>query len=91
MPDLAAARAELAHGADLQKQIWTQAVAAASSFLAGHAMAAAKYGGRLHMLCFAVVMSAAVYVILDFEFPRMGLMRIDKFDHLLVDLRASMN
>jgi hypothetical protein len=35
-------------------------------------------------------MSAAVYVILDFEFPRLGLIRIDTFDHLLVDVRAGM-
>ena len=62
----------------------------ASSFLAGHAMAAAKYRGRLHMLCFAIVMTATVYVILDFEYPRLGLMRIDPFDQVLVDVRESM-
>jgi hypothetical protein len=62
----------------------------ASSFLAGHAMATAKYRGRLHMLCFAVVMSATAYIILDFEFPRLGLMRIDGFDQVMVDVRAGM-
>jgi hypothetical protein len=62
----------------------------ASSFLAGHAMAAGKDRDWIHMLCFAVVVSAAVYVILDFEFPRVGLVRLDSFDHVLVDLRASM-
>jgi hypothetical protein len=35
-------------------------------------------------------MSAAVYVILDFEFPRLGLIRVDAFDRALVDVRASM-
>jgi hypothetical protein len=62
----------------------------ASSFLAGHAMAAAKYSGKLHMLCFAIVITAAIYVILDFEFPRFGLIRIDSFDQLLVDVRENM-
>jgi hypothetical protein len=138
LPDLEAAWAELANGAELQNEIWRKAVAAgrasdtpaammlllpainemiditttrtvaaqthspaivfvmllilvmASSFLAGHAMAVAKYRGWLHMLCFAIVMSAAVYVIVDFEFPRMGLMRIDSFDYVLFDVRASM-
>lgn len=138
LPDLTAAKAELAYGADLQNQIWTRAVAGsrtadtpaptmlllpainnmiditttrtiagrthppavvfvmllilvlASSFLAGHAMAAGKHRGLLHMLCFAIVLSAAVYVILDYEFPRLGLIRIDAFDQLLVDVRAGM-
>jgi hypothetical protein len=62
----------------------------ASSFLAGEAMATGKYHGWLHMLCFAAVMTVAVYVILDFEFPRLGIIRIDKFDRVLVDVRASM-
>jgi len=43
--------------------------------------------GRNH---WPVVMSMAVYVILDFEYPRFGLIRIDKFDRVLVDVRAAM-
>jgi hypothetical protein len=31
-----------------------------------------------------------VYVILDIEYPRLGLVRIDAIDHLLVDVRAGM-
>jgi len=138
LPDIEAARAELANGAGLQNEIWTQAVGAsaaadspsarmlllpainqmiditttrtiaaqahppaivfvvllilvlAGSFLAGHAMAVGKDRDWIHMLCFAVVMSAAVYVILDFEFPRFGLIRLDTFDRVLHDVRASM-
>jgi hypothetical protein len=29
-------------------------------------------------------------VILDYGFPRFGLIRVDAFDHALVDLRQSM-
>jgi hypothetical protein len=36
------------------------------------------------------VTAAVVYVIFDLEFPRMGLIRIDAADHILMDLRASM-
>ena len=61
-----------------------------AAFLAGHAMAIAKYRGRLHTICFAIVMTAAVYVIIDFEFPRFGLIRIDSFDQLLVEVRDGM-
>jgi hypothetical protein len=31
-----------------------------------------------------------VYVILDVEYPRLGFVRIDAIDHLLVDVRAGM-
>jgi hypothetical protein len=31
-----------------------------------------------------------VYVILDLEFPRIGIIRIDAFDQILVELRQSM-
>ncbi len=31
-----------------------------------------------------------VYVILDFEYPRVGFIRVDAFDQVLVDVRASM-
>ena len=51
-------------------------------------------GGRsrnwLHMIGFAAIMAVAVCVILDIEFPRLGLIRVDAFDQALVELRASM-
>jgi hypothetical protein len=62
----------------------------ASSLLAGYGMSAAKDRSWLHMLAFAVIMALAVYVILDIEFPRVGLVRIDSVDQVLVDLRNSM-
>lgn len=33
----------------------------------------------------------AIYLILDIEYPRLGLIRIDAFDQALIELRASMN
>jgi len=139
LPDVVAARQELANCASLQGEIWKAAVAAsatvdspstpalvlpainnmiditttrtvaaqthpptvvfvmllilvmASSFLAGYAMAAAgRYRDWPHMLCFAIVMTATIFVILDYEFPRLGMIRLDNFDYVLVDLRSSM-
>ena len=60
-----------------------------SALLAGYGMAGGKSRSWLHMLCFAFVISATVYVILDMEFPRLGLIKIDAFDQALVDLRES--
>lgn len=140
LPDIAAAKAELAKASRLQGEIWRQAVAAsraegastaapvlllaalnamidvtttrtmaaeihpppiifvmlfaaalATSLLAGYGMAGAKSRSWLHMLGLASVIAAAVYVIIDIEYPRLGLIRVDAFDHALVELRESMN
>jgi hypothetical protein len=61
-----------------------------SALLAGYAMSAAKTRNWLYRFAFAFTLAGAAYVILDFEFPRFGLIRVDAFDHALVDLRQSM-
>ena len=66
-------------------------LALAASLLAGYGMTGSKVRSWFHMLGFALVMATAVYVILDIEYPRLGLIRVDAFDQALVDLRASMN
>jgi hypothetical protein len=38
----------------------------------------------------AAAMSIALYVILEIEFPRLGFIRVDAFDEVLVDLREQM-
>ena len=42
------------------------------------------------MIAFAAVTSFTVYVILDLEYPRLGLIRIDAFDQVLVEVRERM-
>ena len=42
------------------------------------------------MLAFAGIIAITVYVILDIEYPRAGLIRLDAFDQGLVELRESM-
>lgn len=61
-----------------------------SALLAGNAMAGARSRHWLHSTTFAFALAGAVYVILDMEYPRLGLIRIDAFDQVLVDLRQSM-
>lgn len=39
---------------------------------------------------FAAILSVTVFVILDIEYPRLGLIRIDSADQILLDLRKSM-
>ena len=136
LPDISAARAELAVATKIQSEIWRDAVAAcrayplatmlllpalnavfdiattrtmaaqmhppkivfamlaglalASSLLAGYGMAASRTRSWILMLAFTAMMALAVYVILDMEFPRFGLIRVDAFDQALIDVRASM-
>ena len=66
-------------------------LALAASLLAGFGMTGSKVRSWFHMLGFALAMAIAVYVILDVEYPRLGLIRVDAFDQALVDLRESMN
>jgi hypothetical protein len=139
LPDLAAAREELARSEQLQADIWQLAVAAARgaesrpgtevlvipalnqmfdiatarlaatqmhppmivyAMLFGLALAAALLAGYqaagersldlVHQLGFAAIVALTFYVILDIEFPRLGWVRIDAIDQVLVHLRAGM-
>jgi hypothetical protein len=66
------------------------ALTLASALLAGYDMAGGKSRNWLHILGFASVMAIAIFIIIDLEFPRIGLIRVDAFDQALVDLRDSM-
>lgn len=65
-------------------------VTLACALLAGYGLAGRRPGWRLHMFTFALILSVSVYVILDLEFPRVGLIRIDGADQLLVEVREGM-
>ena len=138
LPDMEAAKAELARSLKLQGEIWTAAVAAcrdsgptpahvlllpslnqmfdivttrtegarihppvivfvmlglltlAASFLAGYDMASGKSRSWIHIVVFAAVMTITVYVIIDIEYPRLGAIRVDEADRVLLNLRESM-
>jgi hypothetical protein len=61
------------------------------SLLAGYRMSGGQYRSWLHILAFTVITVIIVYVILDVEYPRAGLIRLESADKLLVNLRESMN
>jgi hypothetical protein len=52
--------------------------------------AAPSHRSLVRMIGFALILAMTVYVILDLEYPRVGLVRIDMFDQGLVELRKSM-
>jgi hypothetical protein len=67
------------------------ALALASALVAGFGMAGGKRRSWVHFLGYPLVMAGCVYVIMDLEFPRLGLIRIDGADQLLVDVRQAMD
>jgi hypothetical protein len=44
----------------------------------------------LHALTFAMLFSLTLYVIIDMEYPRVGLIRVTAMDRVLEDVRDSM-
>jgi ABC-type glycerol-3-phosphate transport system permease component len=62
-----------------------------ASLLAGYGMAWSRRRNWLHMIIFAALVTVTLFVILDLELPRHGLIGIGKFDQILVDLRQSLH
>ncbi|HUH95144.1 MAG TPA: DUF4239 domain-containing protein [Casimicrobiaceae bacterium] len=65
-------------------------LALASALLAGYQSASEKGYDWLHKIGFAAIVAFTVYVILDIEYPRLGWIRLDAIDQLLVNVRAAM-
>ncbi len=62
----------------------------ACALFAGYDMAGRKHLNLLHSAAFAVVLAVTVYVIIDLEYPRIGLIQMSDSDRVLVQLRESM-
>jgi hypothetical protein len=59
-----------------------------SALLAGYNMACSS--SRIHMLVFAAILAFTIYIIFDLEYPRLGFIKIDAADQVLVEVRQSM-
>lgn len=66
-------------------------VALISGLLAGYAMAKRRSRSSLHMVLYAAVIAVTVYAVLDLEYPRFGLIRLDMADRALLQLRDSIH
>jgi hypothetical protein len=60
------------------------------SLLAGFGMAASTGRSWIHMVTFAGTLAVALYIVTDMEYPRLGLIRIESFDHFLADAYEQM-
>jgi hypothetical protein len=66
-------------------------LAMASSIIAGFRLGDTDKRLWMHTVIFAAALALTVYLIIDFEFPRFGVIRIDRYDQALVNQRNSMN
>jgi hypothetical protein len=60
-------------------------LAVVSGFLAGLGLAADKRWPFLHPVSFALIMTAAIYVTIDLEYPRAGFIRVDNFEDSIIN------
>jgi hypothetical protein len=60
-------------------------LALASAFLVGQSMSVNQKRPLFYMVIFCVTISAITYIILDLEYPRLGLIKIDLGDKVLVE------
>jgi hypothetical protein len=61
------------------------------SLLAGYHMASGRRWNWLHIFSFTVITVIVVYVILDIEYPRGGLIQLQNADQMLIKVREDMN
>ncbi len=61
------------------------------SVLAGYRMSTGQQRSWLHILGFTVITVTVVYVMLDAEYPRAGLIRLESADQALLEVRAHMD
>jgi FtsH-binding integral membrane protein len=66
-------------------------IALVAAMFAGYGASDRKTSNRVHRFGFAAVVTIAVYIIVDFDYPRLGLIRVTSMDQMMVDLRQSMN
>ncbi|MCF7752197.1 hypothetical protein KQ945_15655 [Bacillus subtilis subsp. subtilis] len=61
------------------------------ALLVGYGTAVQRQRSWLHTVMFGAILALTVYVIVDLEFPRLGFIRVDAADQVLVELGESMH
>jgi hypothetical protein len=64
--------------------------ALAAALLGGYAFASTPTRNWTYMIGVAAAVSISTYVILDLEYPRIGLVRVDPLEEVLADLHANL-
>jgi hypothetical protein len=65
--------------------------ALAGAVFVGYAIASGPTRNWIYMIGVAATISAATFVIVELEYPRLGLIRVDAMDQTLAEVRATMD
>jgi hypothetical protein len=65
-------------------------LALVGALLVGYGTSSNKERSWFHHVTFALAITLAIYVIVDLEYPRLGLIKVDGADQALLDVGASM-
>lgn len=73
--------------------IWVMlaVTALASALFAGYSLASASSRNWMYVIGLSACISLATYVIIELEYPRLGLIRVNAIDQPLIELRESWN
>lgn len=66
-------------------------LASLGGFLVGYNVAESEQRHPVHVICYILLTAFIIYLILNLEYPRVGFIRLDVFDQMLVDVREDMN
>jgi len=66
------------------------ALAFACAGLTGYRASASEHPGSFYNILLAAVTACVLYLILDMEYPRYGLIRLDSVNRVLIDLVQTM-
>jgi len=58
--------------------------------LVGYTMSAQPKRNAVHMIVFALAISSTIYVVMDLEYPRAGLITLKSMDRAILELRELM-
>lgn len=61
-------------------------LAVIGSFLTGYSAAENNGHSIIHIVSYLIIVASTIFIILNMEFPRIGIIRVDSFDQLLINV-----
>jgi hypothetical protein len=78
-----------AHANSKRNLVLLITVALSTAVIAGYSMSRRGHRSFLHVVLYATSIALTIYVVLDLEHPRRGLIRLDSTDRIIENLRNS--
>lgn len=66
-------------------------VSLVATFFIGSHIHSRKQASSAHIIFYSLVISLIIFTIIDMEYPRLGFIRVDSFDQVLINLKSSLD